>query len=69
MKAFMTRRHFHGLRLIAWTVQVPMAIFTSLKGSVAYLVFLSLAALMESAFTDYDQARQKDKEHEEEAQQ
>jgi len=57
----MTRKHFHLLRLIAWTVQIPVAIATPLKTSVVYLVFLSLAALIESAGTDYDQARQDEK--------
>jgi hypothetical protein len=47
--------------LIAWAVQVPIAIATPLKQSVVYLVFLSLAALIESAGTDYDQARQDEK--------
>jgi len=56
-----TRKHFHLLRLVAWAVQVPVAIATPLKQSVAYLVFLSLAALIESAGTDYDQARQDEK--------
>jgi hypothetical protein len=56
-----TRKHFHLLRVLAWTVQVPVAIVTDLKTSVAYLVFLSLAALIESAGTDYDQARQDEK--------
>lgn len=58
----MTRKHFHLLRVIAWTVQVPIAIATPLKQSVVYLVFLSLAALIESAGTDYDQARQDEKQ-------
>lgn len=43
---------FHWLRLIVWTVQIPVAVATPLKSSVVYLVFLSLAALVESAGTD-----------------
>jgi hypothetical protein len=43
---------FHQIRLAAWTAQIPIAIATPLKNSVAYLVFLSLAALVESAGTD-----------------
>lgn len=58
----MTRLQFHALRVAIWAVQVPLAIFTALKGSVAYLVFLSLAALIESAGTDLDQAIQKRRE-------
>lgn len=56
-----TRKQFHLFRLTAWAVQVPIAIVTGLKQSVAYLVFLSLAALIESAGTDYDQAREDEK--------
>lgn len=54
----MTRKRFHLLRLLCWLVQIPVAVVTPLKGSVVYLVFLSLAALVESAGTDYDQSRQ-----------
>lgn len=52
------RERFHILRLFVWTIQIPLAIVTPLKESVSYLVFLSLAALVESALTDVDQARQ-----------
>jgi hypothetical protein len=53
-----TRKRFHLFRVALWTVQIPVAVATPLKASVVYLVFLSLAALIESAGTDYDQARQ-----------
>jgi hypothetical protein len=56
------RRWFHTLRLVAWCAQVPLALVTSLKTSVSYLVFLSLAALIESSYTDLDQTMQNDKE-------
>ena len=49
------RRWFHSLRLAGWTLQIPLALLTDLKNSVAYLVVLSLAALIESALTDVDQ--------------
>jgi hypothetical protein len=49
------RRWFHTFRLAAWSVQVPVALVTELKTSVSYLVFLSLAALIESSYTDLDQ--------------
>jgi hypothetical protein len=52
----LTRKRFHALRVFVWSIQVPIAIATTLKGSVTYLVFLSLAALIESAGTDLDQA-------------
>lgn len=57
---WLTRRRFHLIRVIVWSVQVPVAVLTPLRGSLPYLVFLSLAALIESAGTDYDQARQAD---------
>jgi hypothetical protein len=44
-----------------WAAQIPVAVLTPLKSSIAYLVFLSLAALVESASTDWDQARQAEK--------
>ncbi len=53
----MTRKQFHLARLCLWAAQVPLALFTHLKTSVGYLVFLSIAALIESAGTDFDQAR------------
>lgn len=43
-------------------MQIPLAIATPLKSSIEYLVFISLAALVESAGTDYDQARQDERE-------
>jgi type II secretory pathway component PulM len=52
------RRWFHTLRLLFWLVQIPPAVLIpSVRTSVPYLVFLSLAALVESAATDVDQAR------------
>lgn len=61
MRSWTRRRWFHTARLIAWTVQIPVALATSLKTSVTYLVFLSLAALVESSATDVDNARQAEK--------
>lgn len=60
-RSLCTRRRFHGLRLLAWTAQLPLIAVDGVRESVPYLVFLSLAALIESALTDYDQARQADK--------
>lgn len=56
-----TRKRFHLVRLMVWLVQIPVAIFTPLKESISYLVFLSLAALVESALTDVDSSRQDEK--------
>lgn len=36
---------------------MPLALSTNLKNNVPYLVFLSIAALIESALTDFDQSR------------
>lgn len=49
-------RWFHVARLLCWSAQIPIALTTPLKQSVAYLVFLSIAALVESAGTDVYQA-------------
>lgn len=46
-------RQFHLARMIVWTVQVPVALLTGLKNSVPYVVFLSLAALIEGSFAAY----------------
>ena len=51
-----TRRRFHTARLIFWAIQIPPAVtIKAIRDSVPYLVFLSLAALVESAATDVDQ--------------
>lgn len=57
-----TRKGFHRARLIFWAVQIPPAVTVpAIRQSVPYLVGLSLAALVESSLTDYDQARQAEK--------
>lgn len=60
-----TRKRFHLARLWLWALQIPLALATDLKESIPYIIFLSLAALVESALTDYDQARvaEKDLQH------
>lgn len=64
MSGWSWRRWFHTFRLVAWTAQVPIALMTGLKQSVPYVIFLSLAALIESSYTDLDQTIQlEDKEH------
>lgn len=53
------RRWFHTARLMFWAIQIPPAVtIPAIRASVPYLVFLSLAALVESAATDVDSARQ-----------
>ena len=55
----MTRwlRRFHLARTVVWTVQIPVALLTGLKDSVPYVVFLSLAALVEGSFSAYMASR------------
>lgn len=56
--AWSHRRWFHTARLIFWVLQIPPALLvSSIRESVPYLVFLSLAALVESSATDVDSAR------------
>lgn len=50
-------RRFHVLRIFVWSVQVPIALLTDLKNSTPYVVFLSLAALIEGAFSSYMASR------------
>lgn len=60
---WLTRKRFHLARLAFWVVQIPPAVtIPAVRESVPYLVFLSLAALVESAGTDYDQARKDEQE-------
>jgi hypothetical protein len=53
----MSRTTFHTARLMAWVVQLPLLLIADVRESIPYLAFLSLAALIESAATDVDQAR------------
>lgn len=50
-------RRFHLTRIFVWSVQVPIALLTNLKNSTPYIVFLSLAALIEGAFSSYMASR------------
>lgn len=63
MRFRLTRKRFHIARLVFWLAQIPVAVTVEqIRSSVPYLVFLSLAALVESAATDVDQARQDERE-------
>ena len=54
---FVVGPKFPTVRLVIWAVQVPPAIvYTALAQSVTYVVFLSLAALIESSLTDVVEA-------------
>ena len=61
------RRWFHTARLGFWILQIPFAVsIPAIRSSVPYLVFLSLAALVESAATDVDNAAAAERRGEEE---
>jgi hypothetical protein len=60
------RRWFHFARLVFWLVRIPPAVAVpAIRESVPYLVFLSLAALVESSATDVDAARAAERRGEE----
>ena len=44
--------NWHTFRFACWVAQIPIALLTPLKNSIAYLCFLSIAALVESSGTD-----------------
>ena len=48
---------FHMVRTLVWVVQIPVALLTPLKSSVPYVVFLSLAALVEGSFSSWMASR------------
>lgn len=50
-------RHFHAAAMIVWIVMIPIAIFTGLKDSVPFLVFLSLWALVGAHWGAWQAAR------------
>jgi hypothetical protein len=50
-------RWFNLGRIAVWTIQLPVALLTDLKNSTPYVVFLSLAALIEGAFSAYMSSR------------
>jgi hypothetical protein len=50
-------RRFHIIRIVVWSAQLPVALLTDLKDSTPYVVFLSLAALIEGAFSAYMASR------------
>lgn len=41
-------KHFHAVMTVLWMIMIPVSIFTSLKFSVPFLVFISLWALVSS---------------------
>jgi hypothetical protein len=63
-----TRLRFHKWRFIFWSIQLPFVVYVGGwqpgwgHWLFTYLCAISVAALMESALTDYDQARQKVKD-------
>lgn len=39
-------RHFHAAMTLVWLAMIPVSVFTGLKDSVPFLVFISLWALV-----------------------
>lgn len=39
-------RHFHAIATLIWIAMIPVSIFTPLKDSIQFLVFISLWALV-----------------------
>jgi len=50
-------RHFHAYAMWVFIIQIPIALFTDLKDSVPYLVFLSLWALVGAHWGAWQAAR------------
>lgn len=50
-------RHFHAVAAWFFAVQIPVALFTGLKDSVPYLVFLSLWALVAAHWSAWQATR------------
>ena len=49
--------HFHAALTVLWVVMIPVAVFTALKDSVPFLVFLSLWALVGAHWSAWQAAR------------
>lgn len=48
---------FHGIMALFWIVMIPVALLTSLKDSVPFLVLISILALVFSEFAGWQAAR------------
>jgi hypothetical protein len=55
-------RRFHGAATIAWAAMIPVAVVTSLKDSVPFLVSISLWALTAGHWAAFQQARQEERQ-------
>lgn len=44
---------FHATQVILWSVMIPVALFTGLKDSVPFLVFVSILALVYSELSSW----------------
>lgn len=58
----MSLRRFHLAATIAWAGLIPVAIVTSLKDSVPFLVSISLWALSAGHWAAFQQARQEERQ-------
>jgi hypothetical protein len=50
-------RHFHSAMTILWAAMIPVSVFTGLKDSVPFLVFISLWALVSGHWAAWQGAR------------
>lgn len=51
---------FHAVATMLWVVMIPVAVFTPLKDSVPFLVFISLWALVGAHWSAWQAARAED---------
>lgn len=52
--------NFHAIATVVWMLMIPISVFTPLKGSVPFLVFLSLWALVGAHWSAWQAARSED---------
>ena len=50
-------RHFHAAITVLWIIMIPISVFTALKDSVPFLVFLSLWALVGAHWSAWQAVR------------
>ena len=55
MRDWSRREWFHAVRLAVWLAQLPTIAWPAARGSVPYLVALSILTGVESSITDVDQ--------------
>lgn len=51
---------FHAIATVLWLIMIPIAVFTPIKDSVPFLVFISLWALVGAHWSAWQAARAED---------